>query len=115
VTRHRPHRVSVTTRAAAETFLVLGDVHYPGWEARLDGRPARLYRTDYALRGVVVPAGTHVVEFVFRPRSFYCGVVVSGAAVLTLLALGLLRRRRGSETAARGPAARRRAARTGQG
>src|SRR5205823_4233019 len=44
VTSHRPHRVRVSTRAAAETFLVLGDTHYPGWEARLDGRPVRLYR-----------------------------------------------------------------------
>src|SRR5262249_7543806 len=40
VTRHEPHRVTVTTQAAGEALLVLGDVHYPGWQARVDGRPA---------------------------------------------------------------------------
>ena len=89
ITDYEPHRVRVTTHAAAEAFLVLGDVHYPGWEARIDGQPARIYRTDYVLRGVVVPAGEHVVEFVFRPWSLYYGLAGTGLAGLVLLTLVL--------------------------
>jgi hypothetical protein len=94
VVRHAPHRVTVATRSAAASFLVLGDVYYPGWEARLDGRPVPVYRADYALRGVVVPPGEHTVEFVFRPRSFFIGATISAAAALVLLTLLLIQRRR---------------------
>jgi hypothetical protein len=94
ITRHEPHRVTVTTRADAETFLVLGDVYYPGWQARVDGSPTRLYRADYALRGVIVPPGEHEVEFVFRPGSFYIGTAVTGVSAAVLLGVLVVRRRR---------------------
>jgi hypothetical protein len=94
ITRYRSGRVTVVTHSAAETFLVLGDVYYPGWEARLDGRPVPLYRTDSILRGVVVPPGDHVVEFVFRPRSLYLGAAITSVSALTLLSVLVVRRRR---------------------
>jgi len=79
-------RMEVETRANAPAFLVTSDVLYPGWQATIDGAPARLYRTDYALRGLPVPAGTHTVRFEFRPRSFYKGAFISAASLLLLAA-----------------------------
>lgn len=85
VTRYEPNRVDVRTKADGPTLLVLGDNHYPGWRAYLDGRPAGVLRVDYNLRGVYVPAGGHEVSFVYRPKS-----LMVGAAVSLLAALGLL-------------------------
>jgi hypothetical protein len=79
----RAMAVRVTTSAPA--FLVTSDVFYPGWRAFVDDAPAHLYQTDYALRGVVVPAGTHVVRFEFKPKSFYYGAVLSALALLLLI------------------------------
>src|SRR5439155_26043671 len=94
VGRQEPGHVRVRTRAAAEALLVLGDVDYPGWRAFVDGRRTPIYRTDYVLRGVVVPAGEHVVEFVFRPVSFQRGLALTGLSALALLvAVGWRRRR----------------------
>jgi uncharacterized membrane protein YfhO len=93
VERHRPTRVRLRTRAAAEAFLVLGDVDYPGWRAFVDGRRVPIHRTDYVLRGVVIPAGKHVVEFVFRPVSFQRGLAVTGLSALVLLGVLAWRRR----------------------
>jgi hypothetical protein len=78
--------VELATRSEGESFLVLADVDYPGWRATIDGRPARIHRTNYALRGVVVPAGEHRVRFEFRPWVVYAGLVAS-ACSLVLLAL----------------------------
>jgi hypothetical protein len=103
VERHGPARVRVRTRAAAEAFLVLGDVDYPGWRATVDGRRTPVYRTDYVLRGVVVPAGEHVVELVFRPVSLSRGLALSGAAALVLLTGLLWRRRPRPTTSLRAP------------
>lgn len=79
-------RMEVETRANAPSFLVTSDVFYAGWQATIDGTPARLLRTDYALRGLAVPAGTHTVRFEFRPPSFYQGASISAASLLLLAA-----------------------------
>jgi len=80
-------RVELKTRSAAAAFLILSDVYYPGWRASIDGRQTHVYQTDYLLRGVAVPAGEHVVEFVFRPQSVYVGALISSLSVLVLVAL----------------------------
>src|SRR5204863_8179113 len=61
----RSNRVTVAAESATPAFLVLADVIYPGWQARLDDAPVPLLRTDYVLRGVRVPAGRHRVTFEF--------------------------------------------------
>ncbi len=79
--------MEVLTRAGAPAFLVTSDVYYPGWEASVDGREARIYQTDYLLRGVAVPAGVHRVRFEFRPQSFRAGAWVTLGSLL-LVAVG---------------------------
>jgi hypothetical protein len=77
-------QMEVETKANAPAFLVTSDVYYPGWEVTVDGAPARLFQTDYVLRGLPVPPGTHRIRFEFRPRSFYRGAFVSAACLLLL-------------------------------
>jgi hypothetical protein len=84
VTRHEPNRVEVKTQSTAPAILVLSENHYPGWRAYLDGRAVDTLRVDYNLRGVAVPAGNHLVVFVYRPKSVLIGLVIS---LLTLASL----------------------------
>jgi hypothetical protein len=93
VAAREPCRVEVKAHAPGGCFLVFGDVYYPGWRATIDGRPAEVHQTDYVLRGVVVPPGDHVIEFRFRPASFYLGLAVSALAAALLLSLLLNRTR----------------------
>jgi hypothetical protein len=79
-------KLEVLTEAKSASFLVLSDANYPGWRASVDGREAHIFQTDYALRGVFVPAGSHTVRFEFRPRSFRVGLAISLVS-LALLAL----------------------------
>jgi hypothetical protein len=68
-------------------YLVLSEAFYPGWRARIGNVPLDVERADHGLQGVVVPAGTHRVEFEFDPLTLRIGKVVSGAALVVLLAL----------------------------
>ncbi len=90
VTRYEPNRVDVKTASAGPSVLVLGDNHYPGWRARVDGREAELLRVNYNLRGVALPPGEHEVSFVYRPTSLLYGLALS-LVTLALLALWTLR------------------------
>ncbi len=90
--RNEEMEVRVTTNAPA--FLITSDVFYPGWRATVDGAPARLYQTDYTLRGLPVPAGAHVVRFEFKPRSLYYGLGLSALSLLLLIGCALRLKRR---------------------
>lgn len=50
---------------------------YPGWRVHVDGEEAELSHADYLFRGVWVPQGTHTVNFLYQPRSFWLGAAVS--------------------------------------
>jgi hypothetical protein len=82
--------------ATRSALLVLTDVYYPGWTAKIDGHDAPIERVDYLLRGVRVPAGFHRVEFEYAPASWRTGWIVSLLALVAIAALALvgLRRRR---------------------
>jgi Bacterial membrane protein YfhO len=82
------HQADTSLELQVETdnpaFLVVSDAYYPGWKATVDGKSTEIYRTDYVLRGVEVPSGSHVVEFKYRPESFLLGGGVSIASILAI-------------------------------
>jgi hypothetical protein len=82
ITRYDLHEVEITAEMKAPGILVLSDQWYPGWQVTVDGVDAPLLRTNYALRGVFVPDGTHQVTFRFRPLPLYLGLAL---AVITLM------------------------------
>ncbi len=86
---YEPNRVAIEVTTAADGLLVLTDTYVPGWKARLDGQAARIYVADHAFRAVVVPAGTHQIEFAYEPFSFRVGAAVS-LSTLVVLMVGLL-------------------------
>jgi len=89
VTRYTPNRVQVQVRTDNDGILVLTDAYDRGWKAYLDGRAVRVYAVNLAVRGVVIPSGTHTVSFVYRPASFVIGACISlGSAALCIALYG---------------------------
>jgi hypothetical protein len=71
-------------------LLILSDTYYPGWKVTVDGQPAQLLRTNYALRGVYLSTGKHQVVFRFAPHSLQLGLVSTGTTLFVGLILLLL-------------------------
>jgi hypothetical protein len=82
--------LEIFTEADSPSFLVLSDVYYPGWKAAIDGNRTHVFQTDYVLRGVMVPAGRHAVQFEFRPRSFYLGAGISAGSLFLFFVITLI-------------------------
>jgi hypothetical protein len=76
------HRVVIRAAATRSAWLVLTDTHYPGWRARVEGRPAEIVAANYAFRAVRIPMGESEVVFTYEPASYRLGVFIG------LLSLG---------------------------
>lgn len=67
--------------------LVVADTYYPGWQARVDGTQTPILPANISQRAVVVPKGTHTIEFFFRPRSLTIGGIISAVSLLATVIL----------------------------
>jgi len=88
-------RVRVDAQGAG--MLVIADSDHPGLVARVDGRAAPLVEADYAMVGVAVPQGSHVVEVSYDPSGWTWPLYLASVASVTVLGVALwplLRRRR---------------------
>jgi hypothetical protein len=91
-------RQVLESRTTRPGILVVTESWAPGWHAVMGGEELKVERVDYLYRGVRVPAGTHIVEFTYRPLSWRIGWIVSLAAFVALLGGFLWRPEREDET-----------------
>ena len=75
----------MTRRRRGNGFLLLADTFFPGWVARVDGRPTPIYRANLSVRAIQLPQGRHEVLFELRAPVFMRGLWISLLAVSTLL------------------------------
>jgi uncharacterized membrane protein YfhO len=69
----------------ANGLLLLSEVYYPGWRARVDGNETGVLRADFLLRAVPVAQGRHRVELFFAPDALLIWAVISGMVLAGLL------------------------------
>jgi uncharacterized membrane protein YfhO len=85
--------IRYTSSSATNQFAVFSEVYYKaGWKAFIDGKEAPIVKTNYALRGLSVPAGKHSIEFRFEPSGYMTGRKLTSffsGALIALLGLGL--------------------------
>lgn len=87
VTATGPNEVVMHATTSTPRFMVVAEPWFQGWQASIDGQPVTIYRTDYLLRGLAIPAGEHTITFRYRPTSVLVGVVVSGITLLIVVYL----------------------------
>jgi hypothetical protein len=79
--------ISFSAPAPAGSALVVSENYYPGWSATIDGRPAPVYRANFNLIGIPLPAGAQRVELSFQDAAVATGKIVTIASVLLALAV----------------------------
>ncbi len=69
------------------SFLVFSEIYYPGWKVFVDGKESQIYRADYILRAVRLPAGLHIIEMYYSPWTFWLGLWISTITLLLIIFL----------------------------
>ena len=78
--------IETVANAAAGDRLVVLYTAYPGWQLKIDDRPAELIVLDGYLAANML-AGVHKYKFMFQPTSFFLGLVISLAGLALVLFL----------------------------
>jgi hypothetical protein len=86
------NHINLEASCLGPRILFLSEVDYPGWKARVDGRPEKIYRANHAFRALPLGPGRHRIQMVYRPASFYGGLAVTGLTTVILLFWGGVRR-----------------------
>lgn len=86
--KYEESHTEMVVKSEKPAYLVLARTYYPGWRAQVDGRPAEIFRANYAFQAVKIPAGEHLIELEFKPTGWsYCLLISGGALVSVLLGL----------------------------
>jgi hypothetical protein len=81
ITDYMSRRITLNAFASSSALLVLSEVYYPaGWKAFVDGQETEILKTNYVLRSIVVPAGSHEIVLSFDPPVYSAGYMLSNIA-----------------------------------
>ncbi len=85
--KYKPNNLVYRYTSSEGGLCVFSEIYYDkGWRAYIDGREANYLRVDWLLRGMVVPAGSHTIEWRFRAPMF---TLVEGVTLcFSLIILG---------------------------
>jgi hypothetical protein len=90
---YAPNKLKYEVSGSKSNVVVFSEIYYRGnvdWISSLDGKESPHFRANYVLRGMVVPAGKHEVEFRFEPPSNSKGQIVDiSSSILVLLLAGV--------------------------
>lgn len=81
LTAYEPNDLKYEVNSKTGGTVVFSEIYYPGWQAYIDGVEAPHGRADYILRAMNVPAGKHIVEFKFDPKSLHVTETVAFVAL----------------------------------
>jgi hypothetical protein len=76
------HSNEIEVVAQGPGTLVLSEVNYPGWQAWVDGRGAKIKTAHSILRSVDILEGTHTIQFKYVPYLVFAGL---GISLLTII------------------------------
>ncbi len=86
LTSYKPNELIYSFRSDTDEMVVFSEIYYDkGWNAYIDDEKLPYFRTNYVLRGMIIPAGDHEIVWKFEPRVYYTGGKIILIASLIIL------------------------------
>lgn len=85
---YQPNYLKYESNNSGNGFAVFSENYYGhGWNAYIDNKLSPHIRVNYILRGMQIPAGSHIIEFKFEPQVIKSGSTIAMASSILLVFL----------------------------
>ena len=91
-----PNRIKIGLETEKDSLLFLSESYNPNWRVFIDGMEGKIFRANYLYQSVRVPKGVHMLEFIYDPKSFKIGKLVSICTVFLIVIYSSFLRNRAS-------------------
>lgn len=83
---YKPNDLRYKSVNANDGLAVFSEMYYAdGWNAYIDSKKVDHVRVNYTLRGLLIPKGSHTIEFKFEPQ-----VVKTGSTIALISTIGIV-------------------------
>lgn len=84
IREYSANRIVVDAHADQPAYLLLNDKYDPDWKVSVNGKPGRIFRANFIVRGVEIPAGNSEVVFTYELDSRVLYFTIAAWAVVIL-------------------------------
>ncbi len=87
---YRPGYWKYQANVSGNALAVFSEVYYPkDFIVKIDGQETGMLNANYILRALEIPAGSHTIEFEFKPRQFKVGRTIMLISTIIVLLIFL--------------------------
>lgn len=83
----QPEHITISVKVDRPSFLILRDQFFQGWRVQLNSVNVPVYRANGFTRAVLIPGGSHAVEFNYKPDGLKYGFRIALVCFAILLIL----------------------------
>ncbi|OGE00704.1 hypothetical protein A3J17_04075 [Candidatus Curtissbacteria bacterium RIFCSPLOWO2_02_FULL_40_11] len=80
-----PNAISFEINSDGEGLFVLTESYYPGWKAFTDEIEVEVLAANINSKAVVIPKGTHLLEFKYDPKSIRLGTTITSLGLIIFI------------------------------
>jgi uncharacterized membrane protein YfhO len=78
LTKYGTRILTYQSQSNIEAPAIFSEIWYPeGWNCYVDNKMVDQFRANYILRGAMIPAGKHTIEWRFEPQTYYSSNTLS--------------------------------------
>lgn len=82
--KYSDNQIKFVTTSLIQKPLVVTNINYPGWRAKIDGRETQLYKVNGIFQSVLIPSGTHMVELQYLYQHWAASFLMSAFGFMLL-------------------------------
>lgn len=87
VVSYQPNRIKLDVSTKCDSLLTGIENNYPGWKAIIDNMNTKVITSNFIQRTILIPKGTHTIEFYYEPEIYYTGMIISTVSLISLIIL----------------------------
>ncbi len=93
VNEYKTNEIKFTINADDEGFAQISNLYYKRIKAKIDGKPAKTYRVNYAFTAVYVPKGLHEIILYYDRKVELTGLVLSFLSLVSFAFICLYKKK----------------------